>query len=608
MQIRTKDLAIYPPSMIVGATVILLAIVLVLALNNIKREERYMSQILSEKGGALIKSFEAGARTGMMGMMWGGNQVQKLLEETAGQPGILYLAVTDQTGRILAHSDRTLIGRAFLDSSFIQTLNPGSEEQWRATTSVGGQRAFEVYRYFRPWTSRGAVPRTGMCMEDRAQGSWISQEDDWCMPSDRPGREQIIFVGLDVSPFEAARSEDIRNTVIISLVLVVLGLGGFLSIFLVQRYRTTKRLLQDTSAFADEVVTSLPVGLIATDRINRIAFFNEAAERITGLSFLEVRGKEPEKVLPASLCSLRGVLDQGQTVLEQEMECDFSGKKSVPISVSVNRIVNDEGDFVGNIFILRDLGEVRRLQAEIRRKEKLAAMGGLAAGIAHELRNPLSSIKGLAVYFGSKFHEGSEDREAAAVMVREVERLNRVISELLEFARPSELIPKPTDVNELLEHSVRLIQKDAMKRKIEIQLSKSPGPAVAHLDPDRFSQALLNLYLNALQAMDKGGVLSVTAASINHGNIAIEVRDTGIGIDPDDLPKIFDPYFTTKSTGTGLGLAIVHKIIEAHQASIKVRSTPGKGTIFTIILPVGSSPGIEGGHYGHGEEHHDTRC
>jgi two-component system sensor histidine kinase HydH len=558
---------------------------------NINREKHYMARILSEKGAALIKAFEAGARTGMMDMMWGGDQVQTLLEETARQPDILYLAVTDKDGIILAHSDKAKIGQRFHPGLSTESLKPSTHEQWRLTALGNDQRSFEVYRYFQPlanYDPRKFRRRFGGGMGSRMM---MGRRQDWCFPSGDEatvqGRtDKIIFVGLDAKPFEEARREDIRNTEIISSVLLLLGFGGFLSLYLAENYRSTKRVLQDTSAFADEVVTSLPVGLIATGRDDKIAFFNETAERITGVRLNDARGRDPNDVLPAHWCGLRDWLDQGRTILEQEMECAFGDNKPVPLSVSASKIVNEEGDFVGNILILRDLGEVRRLQAEVRRKEKLAAVGSLAAGIAHEIRNPLSSIKGVATYFGDRFAETVEDKELAGVMVREVDRLNRVISELLEFARPSELKLKQTNINELLEHSVRLIQQDAKFNNIEIDLSVSDTLPSVLLDPDRFSQALLNLYLNGIQAMDEGGMLSVKSTHGKNGEIKVEITDTGKGIDPDDVNKVFDPYFTTKSKGTGLGLAIVHKIVEAHNGEIKIRSTPGKGTVFTLLIPL----------------------
>jgi len=352
-----------------------------------------------------------------------------------------------------------------------------------------------------------------------------------------------------------------------------------------QSYRTTKESLQDTSAIAQEVVTSLPVGLIATDKDGKIAFYNSAAERITGLNIAAAHGKDADSILPNHFCGLKESLDRGASIYEKEMECEFSEDKIVPVSVSASKIINEEEQFVGQLLIIRDLGEVRRLQDEIRRKENLAAIGGLAAGVAHEIRNPLSSIKGIASYFRDKSDEDSSDQEMAGVMILEVDRLNRVISELLEFAKPTELKLKTSDVNSLISHSVRLIETEAAAQDIAVQLDLPQQPILAEIESDRFSQCLLNLYLNSLQAMEKGGQLTIKSALTDNDHIAIEIRDTGPGIMAEDLNKIFDPYFTTKPNGTGLGLAIVHKIIEAHNGSVKVRSVPGKGTTIVIVIP-----------------------
>jgi two-component system sensor histidine kinase HydH len=170
-------------------------------------------------------------------------------------------------------------------------------------------------------------------------------------------------------------------------------------------------------------------------------------------------------------------------------------------------------------------------------------------------------------------------------MIQEVDRLNRVISELLEFARPTHLNLKPVDINELIEHSVRLIQQEATTKGVTIKLNPSQQLMTAEIDSDRISQCLLNLYLNALQAMDNGGRLTIENTITEESFIKIEIKDTGSGINTEDLNKIFDPYFTTKTQGTGLGLAIVHKIIEAHKGEIKVRSISGHGTAFTILIP-----------------------
>jgi len=573
-----------PPWMIIGSVIILLGVVVVLAVRNIDREKRHMSQILTEKGGALIKAFEAGSRTGMMNMKWGANQVQSLLEATANQSGILYLIVTDRNGRILAANRRALIGKTYLDRHVIAGLHPDSRAQWRLS-DYDKRSSFEVYQLFRAWKTGEESTATEAMMKMCSPGERAAQRNSWWLPSIRPEAEKIIFVGLDMEPFEAARLEDMRNTIVISLILLLLGLGGLFSMFLAHRYRSTSRMLRDTSALANEVVSNLPVGLMVMGSDGKIAFINRAAEKITGIEPDEALGKAPGQIFPLEISTIIDDFPGNKTILEQDLECTFSGKHTTSLSVTASRIVNRAGGLVAGILILRDLTEVRRLQEEVRRKEKLAALGGLAAGVAHEIRNPLSSIKGLASFFGSKFPEGSEDREAATVMIGEVDRLNRTISELLEFARPSELKLKPTNLNQLLEHSVRLVRQDAETKGIEINLTNDEPLPEALLDPDRFSQCLLNLFLNAIQAMEAGGRLSVKSRPGPEKTLQIAVADTGKGIERRGMQKIFDPYFTTKPTGTGLGLAIVHKIVEAHEGWIEVRSNPGQGTVFTISIP-----------------------
>ena len=272
---------IFPsPWIVIAAAAILLPVVVTLGVRNINREKQHMSQILSEKGAALIKAFEAGARTGMMGMMWGGNQVQRLLEETSRQPDIVYLMVTDGNGRILAHNERAQIGRV------LKAL-PAAEksERWRLTELPDGRQAFEVFRIFTPLQGGGrgghhgqGQQRQGILCPPGAQGQ---NAEDWCFPAAPDKSDQVIFAGFDMTPFEAARQEDIRNTLVISGVLALMGLAGFISIFWAQHYQSAKRSLQDANAFAHEVVTSLPVGLLATDPEGRIAFFNAVAEKIT---------------------------------------------------------------------------------------------------------------------------------------------------------------------------------------------------------------------------------------------------------------------------------------------------------------------------------------
>ncbi|HYR02732.1 MAG TPA: ATP-binding protein, partial [Syntrophobacteria bacterium] len=253
-------------------------------------------------------------------------------------------------------------------------------------------------------------------------------------------------------------------------------------------------------------------------------------------------------------------------------------------------IAGDDGHCRSAVIVLRDLREIERLEQEVRRAEKLAAVGELAAGVAHEIRNPLSSIRGLAQFLRQVLAGGSKEREYAEIMVREVDRINRVVTDLLTIARPQEPDLAPTDLQELLNHSVGLLQGDADRRGVEIRrVIPSELPEVV-MDENQMTQALLNLILNALQAVETGGTIRV-GASVDpfDSRLHLWVEDDGPGIPSGQMGKIFDPFFTTRAKGTGLGLSIVQKIVTHHRGEIRVESPPkgsARGSRFTISIPV----------------------
>ena len=251
-------------------------------------------------------------------------------------------------------------------------------------------------------------------------------------------------------------------------------------------------------------------------------------------------------------------------------------------------------------------GKVHELEEEVRRREKLAAIGTMAAGVAHEIRNPLSSIKGYATYFRQRFGEGTEEREAASIMVREVNRLNRVITDLLGLSRPSYVKPGSVNLESIVTHVRRLIRQTAAERHVTVVFRSSRSVPKVYVDMERMGQALLNLCLNALDAMPDGGTLTIAIAR-GRDSVCLMVRDTGTGMSPQTMDHIFDPYFTTKGSGTGLGLPLVHKLVTAHGGRMSLSSrlaVPGKNgapgkpgeTIFRIWLPLAPD-----------EEHDDTR-
>ncbi|HET98284.1 MAG TPA: ATPase, partial [Desulfurivibrio alkaliphilus] len=229
-------------------------------------------------------------------------------------------------------------------------------------------------------------------------------------------------------------------------------------------------------------------------------------------------------------------------------------------------------------------GYRKEMEREVQKHEHLVTLGKMAAGVAHEVRNPLSSIKGLATLLGNRFPTDDPDRDTARLLVSEVERLNRSIGELLDYARPLPLNRRPCDLNQLLQNSLKLVAADAAAIKVKLEFTAAPHLPTPDLDPDRITQVLLNLYLNALQAMPQGGVLRVRAEAAGGEKVRLVISDNGLGIAPADLPRVTDPYFTTKPDGSGLGLAMVQKIIDEHGGRITIASREHQGTTVTITL------------------------
>jgi two-component system sensor histidine kinase HydH len=564
-----------PPWVLLGAVVVLLPIFTFMTAQSIHREKGLTTRLLVEKGAALIRSFEAGTRTGMMGMGRGGFQLQRLLTETSQQPDIAWLVVTDAAGDVLAHSDLERVGSVYGQGLDLEAVSRSKAPQHREIAAPDGATVLEVYRRFEP-----AGPPMGMMRGPMGRRPPESFEA-------APDPPRVIFVGLDMTTVNEARRADVWHAVLMGAILLLVGFAGVTLLLLAQNYRAARTSLSRIKAFSDHVVEYMPIGLVATDRDGRIAAFNETAATVLQLPPATARGVPAQTVLPAELESHREASAGGRTVVEREIECDLPSGRRVALEVSARRLADERGRSLGTILLFRDLTELRALRAEMARNQRLATVGRLAAGVAHEIRNPLSSIKGFATYFRERYRDTPADAQTATIMIQEVDRLNRVVGQLLEFSRPVGIVPRPVRIAQFLADSVRMIEAQAAEKGIAVETSFPPPGEIAAVDADRLNQVLLNLYLNAVEAMGAGGTLGIRAVRTPDARaLEIRVADTGCGIRPEDLPQIFEPYFTTRPGGTGLGLAIAHHIMEAMGGTIAVASRPGSGSTFTVHVPL----------------------
>jgi len=410
------------------------------------------------------------------------------------------------------------------------------------------------------------------------------------MTPDSPDKEpgSVIFVGLNMGPILTAHEEDKRRTIWVAVVFLLIGFAGIVSLLLAQGYRAARSSLSRIKAFSDSLVENMPIGLAAFDGAGILTAFNQTAETLLNRKASEVLGTKAGEVLPESLREIFLELTARQRIIEREIECTPAGGRSLPLEVIATTLAQEDGAFLGYVILFRDMTEVHRLQQEIARNRRLASLGSLAAGVAHEIRNPLSSLKGFATYFRERHRDDPSDRETAEVMITEVDRLNRVIGQLLEFARPVTVTPVPTSLQMVIRHALKTVEGQAREKGIRIEAEIPSEIGEIPLDADRISQVFMNLFLNAFAAMEAGGILRVSVGRQEERTVRISVSDTGVGIRKEDLPRVFDPYFTTKPSGTGLGLPIVQKIVEAHKGEVFMTSEPGKGTTVMVLLPTQS--------------------
>ncbi len=593
------------PWLLAAATALLVLIVVTFTLNNIRREQQLMTQAMLQKADTLMRIVHSGSRSAYLFDLGRGiwrtdpwhEYVQRIVNHVAEEPDVLFLAVVDEAGTIIVHNNADLLG----DRLVIDLPENGERMErepntgYRISSSPETGRQFEAVRAFFPYRSLAKPRGLGDRRPDQRQQEGMMlhppnlQKENFPRGDDR--HSYYIVVGLDMRNFDQAVRQLKLQALILSVTMLLVGIGGWLSLAAVQGFRVSQRTLAEIKAFTALLVAKLPVGIIATDRDGRITTWNSAAEEMTGISGRDASGRIPDEVLPPDFSGFFARNGKGQEEVsatvgrEREIVVTVTGRQQYLFCHSIG-VLDNEGEYQGQVLLISNLTQLKGLEKEMRENERLAAVGRMAAGVAHEVRNPLSSIKGLALLLKGKFASESRESETANLLIQEVERMNRTISELLSFARPAPLHVQEVWLRELLEDTLRLIASDTENSGIvtRLQLAEDLLPVAG--DPDRLNQVFLNLLLNAVQSMEKGGELTVSAQNNREaGTVVISVRDSGCGIAQENLSQLFYPYFTTKTSGTGIGLAISQKIISDHKGTIRIDSPPGQGTTVTVELP-----------------------
>lgn len=357
----------------------------------------------------------------------------------------------------------------------------------------------------------------------------------------------------------------------------------------------------DTKAeFFATIIDSVGDGVIVVDWEGRVTLMNPAAEEISGRSCRQSQGipfADRFKGEGAILEMVEKTLRTGMTISDHENIVLRKGEHMVPVSATTFPLLLASGETIGSILVLRDLTNIRELERAVRQADRLSTLGTLAAGLAHEIKNPLGGIKGAAQLLERELPRESDLRDYTRVMLREVERVNRLLEELLELATPRKPVLTKVNLHKILNDIFLLQKRSVQDRKITFQQQFDPSIPPILADEALLIQLFLNLVKNAVEAVGESGTVRVASRvlseySLTHRGerpsrmVAVDVSDDGPGIGKEEQEFLFTPFFTTKAKGTGLGLAICHKIVSEHRGMIRVESDPGRGTTFTVMLPL----------------------
>jgi len=621
---RSKRVAYIPITSIVIGIVLLAVAVAFISYRDIGRGREQLSEILWYQARGILTFTQVDLRAELSSPSWRPTRINTFFEEvSATHPGIAYLALLDSDGTVFVHSDSSEVGRKLPDADAITDVRgsrrgisrvglPGGRGLTGASVDIAvgtriveraGQRVYE-YRVaielpapdggYRPRrTGHGRIGPPGFTVPippDIIQGR-LAELLGRHVAVDAPVPITAV-VGLDATGLEAAFHSSRNYTLLLSGVLLLVGGAAIYFLFMIATYRSTRTALENMRSYTSNIIESMTSGLVSLDADGHVVTVNAGARSILGLGDAPVDTLDMEHVMRIEPAADRDELDRVLAGAREALETETRvvGKSGpVPVALSASSLRDEDGERAGTVLLIRDLREIEELKDAVERERHLASLGRLAAGVAHEVRNPLSSLKGFAQFFRTKFKPGSEEERYSDIMIEEVERLDRVVQELLDFARPVTPDRKPVASGTIVEEALALVSEDAQFKRVSITMKLGVQLPDVLVDSMQIRSALLNVLLNAIESMGEGGTLTIETSAGESADgapaVTISVTDTGEGMSPDEVGKLFEPFYTTKPTGTGLGLTVVSRILEQNGGRVSVTSSEGLGTTFSLVLP-----------------------
>jgi PAS domain S-box-containing protein len=356
--------------------------------------------------------------------------------------------------------------------------------------------------------------------------------------------------------------------------------------------------VQNGKIYNDILLDSLTSGIVAVNSDRQVTVFNQRAQSLTGLTESSVVDQSMDVLPPALIEGLEIILNTQAGFRDKDMSIPLGGE-DVPVRVSGSMFRGHTGNLLGALVVFNDMTVLKKMEEQIRRTDRLSSIGTLSAGMAHEIKNPLVTIKTFTQLLPQQYADTDFRRTFFDLVGQEVKRIDTIVNRLLNFARPAQASLKPVSLHEIIENSLRLAEQQFLQHEITLNRQLNAPRHIIEADAEQLNQTFINFFLNATHAMRNGGTLTVRTSIIrpshdfplvaglqNGDSIRVDVQDTGCGIAPEDLSKIFDPFFTTKEDGVGLGLSVSHGIIHEHGGIIDVESEKGKGTVFHVQFPL----------------------
>jgi PAS domain S-box-containing protein len=537
------------------------------------------------------------------------------LEQSANQaaqsPDIVYVVIHDKEGRVAAYSGKPGLQRTFLPDAITAAALASTEPliQKQTPTDTG----YPVLDVGAPVFLSSTKDRWGTIRVGVSQAAMFEQlrQTRWTIAG--VGIVALVF-GIGLSMWAARRvtrpvgelvhatmeaadgklDQEIEVRTGDEVEILAANFSHMMGEILAHREQLEQQLIeiQRLQRYTEQLLTTMGDGLLSIDMEGRVVTINPAARLMLGLPMdapgqgLPVASLVPEAL--EFLTCLRELMLSPGPGQQREVPLDRNGSRCT-ILIGSSILADADGRPQECILTLHDVTELKELEGRVRQSERLAALGTLAAGMAHEIRNPLASIKTFVQLVPRKVDKPDFMEKFQRTVPREINRLNNLIEDLLELARIPKYHFEATDLVPLLEQTTELFEEDLRQRGIQCRLNISGGALLAKVDGEHLIKVFRNLVNNALQAMATGGELTIEGRYDETGEekekgVVLVFQDTGCGISEDVLGNIFNPFFTTKDKGTGLGLAITHKVITEHGGAIDVASTVGEGTRFTVRL------------------------